>query len=226
MAEAFKDCDEHLIIESMNEPRLVGTKYEWNWNNSTSECRLSAKYINELNQLFVDTVRASGGNNATRYLMVPAYCASPSSACDQLFQLPQDTVEKRIIVEAHAYTPYNFALNTGSADKTFELETATNKKSEISSFMNGLYNRFIKYGVPVVIDEFGALDKGGNTQDRVNFAAYYVASASARGIPCVWWDNHVFKGTGERFGLINRSTLEWVYPEIVQAIQANCLQTR
>ena len=226
MAEAFRDCDDHLILESMNEPRLVGTQYEWNWMNSSSDCRLSAKYINQLNQLFVDTVRASGGNNATRYLAVPAYSAAPWNAADQLFQLPQVFVENRIIVSAHAYTPYNFALNTGSADRTFDLAKDSSKKSEIASFLNVLYNRFIIKGIPVMMDEFGALDKGGNTQDRVNFTAWYVASASTRGITCVWWDNHVFSGTGERFGLIRRTTCEWVYPDIVLAIQANCLYNR
>ena len=133
--------------------------------NSSSDCRLSAKYINQLNQLFVDTVRASGGNNATRYLAVPAYSAAPWNAADQLFQLPQDSVENRIIVSAHAYTPYNFALNTGSADRTFDLAKDSSKKSEIASFLNVLYNRFIIKGIPVMMDEFGALDKGGNTQD-------------------------------------------------------------
>ena len=224
MAEAFRDCDDHLILESMNEPRLVGTQYEWNWMNSSSDCRLSAKYINQLNQLFVDTVRASGGNNATRYLAVPAYSAAPWNAADQLFQLPQDSVENRIIVSAHAYTPYNFALNTGSADRTFDLAKDSSKKSEIASFLNVLYNRFIIKGIPVMMDEFGALDKGGNTQDRVNFTAWYVASASTRGITCVWWDNDVF--SGKRFGLIRRTTCEWVYPDIVLAIQANCLYNR
>ena len=226
MAEAFRDCDDHLILESMNEPRLVGTQYEWNWMNSSSDCRLSAKYINQLNQLFVDTVRSSGGNNATRYLAVPAYCASPWNAVDQLFQLPQDSAENRIIVSAHAYTPYNFALNLGSPDRTFDLKKDANKKSEIASFLNALYNRFIINGIPVMMDEFGALDKGGNTQDRVNFTAYYVASASTRGITCVWWDNHAFSGDGERFGLIRRATREWVYPDIVLAIIENCLYNR
>ena len=226
MAEVFKDCDDHLILESMNEPRLVGTAYEWNWNSSVSECRLSAKYLNQLNQKFVDIVRASGGNNATRYLAVPAYCASPWNAIDQAFQLPEDTVENRIIVSAHAYTPYNFALNLQSGDRTFDIEKDQSKKGEIASFMNGLYNRFIQNGIPVMMDEFGALDKGGNLQDRVNFTAYYVASASARGITCVWWDNHSFTGSGERFGLIRRNTLEWVYPDIALAIQANCLYNR
>ena len=226
MAETFKDCDNHLILESMNEPRLVGTQYEWNWNNSVSDCRLSAKYINQLNQKFVDIVRGSGGNNATRYLAVPAYCAAPWNAADQAFQLPEDTVDNRIIVAAHAYTPYNFALNLQSMDRTFDIEKDQNKKGEIAGFMNALYNRFIRNGIPVMMDEFGALDKDGNLQDRVNFTSYYVASASARGITCVWWDNHNFTGDGERFGLIRRNTLEWVYPDIALAIQANCLYNR
>lgn len=226
MAEAFKDCDDHLILESMNEPRLVGTAYEWNWNSNVSECRLSAKYLNQLNQKFVDIVRASGGNNATRYLAVPAYSASPWYAVDQAFQLPEDTADNRIIVAAHAYTPYNFALNIQSKDRTFDIEKDQSKKGEIANFMNGLYNRFIQNGIPVMMDEFGALDKDGNLQDRVNFTAYYVASASARGITCVWWDNHNFTGGGERFGLIRRNTLEWVYPDIALAIQANCLYNR
>ena len=226
MAEAFKDCDDHLILESMNEPRLVGTAYEWNWNNNVSECRLSAKYLNQLNQKFVDIVRASGGNNATRYLAVPAYSASPWYAVDQAFQLPEDTADNRIIVAAHAYTPYNFALNIQSKDRTFDIEKDQSKKGEIANFMNGLYNRFIQNGIPVMMDEFGALDKDGNLQDRVNFTAYYIASASTRGITCVWWDNHNFTGGGERFGLIRRNTLEWVYPDIALAIQANCLYNR
>ncbi len=226
MAEAFRECDEHLILESMNEPRLVGTQYEWSWNADVPECRLAAKYINQLNQLFVDTVRGTGGNNATRYLAIPAYGAAPWNATDQMFQLPEDTADNRIIVEVHAYTPYNFALNLDSSDRTFDIEQDMDKKREITSFMNNLYDRFIKNGVPVVIDEFGALDKDGNTQDRVNFAAYYIASASTRGITCVWWDNHAFDGNGERFGLIKRSTLEWIYPDIVLAIQENCLYNR
>lgn len=226
MAEAFRDCDDHLILESMNEPRLVGTQYEWNWMNTSSDCRLAAKYINQLNQLFVDTVRATGGNNATRYLAVPGYSASPWYTVDEAFQLPEDQAENRIIVAAHAYTPYNFALNLNSNDRTFDLQKDRSKKNEIASFLNLLYNRFIVKGIPVMMDEFGALDKGGNIQDRVNFTSYYVASASTRGITCVWWDNHGFSGNGERFGLIKRSTLEWVYPDIVLAIQENCLYNR
>ena len=226
MAEMFRDCDDHLILESMNEPRLVGTQYEWNWNAGSAACKEAAECINRLNQLFVDTVRASGGNNATRYLAVPAYCASPWYASDAAFTLPADSAENRIIVSAHAYTPYDFALNLNSKDRTFDLEKDQGKKNEISGFLDKLYNKFVKNGIPVMMDEFGALDKQGNLQARVNFTAYYVASASARGITCVWWDNHGFSGNGERFGLIRRISVEWVFPDIVRAIQENCLYNR
>ena len=222
LAKAFADCDEHLILESMNEPRLVGTSWEWNWDSGSPECLEAADCINRLNQLFVDTVRASGGGNATRFLAVPAYCASPWYAVSEAFVLPQDTVENRIIVEAHAYTPYDFALNQNSRDNTFDLSADKAKKDEITGFLDALYNRFVAVGIPVMMDEFGAMDKSGNTQDRVNFTAWYVAAAAARGIPCFWWDNHTFTGDGERFGLIHRRTCEWIWPDIVQAMMENC----
>ena len=60
----------------------------------------------------------------------------------------------------------------------------------------------------------------------MNFAAYYVASASARNLTCFWWDNHAFTGNGERFGLLERRDIRWVYPDIVLAIQANCMYGR
>ena len=227
MAEAFADCDEHLIMESMNEPRLVdNAQYEWYFSEAAPETIDAAKCINRLNQLFVDTVRETGGNNATRYLMVPAYDASPSAACSELFQLPADTVDNRIIVEVHAYTPYSFAGDMSNSNKTFDLETDRDIKSAIGQQLNELYSTFIVKGIPVVIDEFGALDKGGNIQDRVNFAAYFAVSASARGMTAVWWDNNVFSGQGERFGLIDRNTVQWIYPDIALAIQANCLFNR
>ena len=84
----------------------------------------------------------------------------------------------------------------------------------------------MRNGIPVMMDEFGALDKGGNMQDRVNFTAFYVATATARNIPCVWWDNHNFTGGGERFGIIRRDTLEWACPDIALAIQEYCLKDR
>ena len=214
LAERFRDYDEHLIMESMNEPRLVNTAYEWTFNPSAPECVDAADCLNRLNQLFVDTVRASGGNNASRYLMVPAYDANPGNAIRDSFVIPADSADNKIIISAHAYTPYDFALNQNGTS-TFG---AQNQKADIVNFMNGLYNKYIVNGIPVIIGEYGAMVKGDNLQDRVDWTAFYVVSASARNIPCIWWDNNVFSGNGERFGLLERKSLTFPHQAIVDAI--------
>jgi len=216
LAERFKDYDEHLIFESMNEPRLVNNpnNHEWNLDLKASECLEAVDCLNQLNQLFVDTVRASGGNNETRYLMVPGYCASPTNVLIDQFQFPSDSADNRIIISVHAYTPYSFALDQNGTSK-FSLSSS--QKSEIASFVNNLYKRYIVNGIPVVIGEFGALNKN-NLQDRVDFAAYYTAAASCRNLPVVWWDNGAFNGSGENFGLLKRTNCTWPFPEIVNAI--------
>lgn len=78
-----------------------------------------------------------------------------------------------------------------------------------------LDDMFISKGIPVIIDEFGAVDKK-NTQARAAWFAYYISSAKKHGIKCFVWDNG--QSSGE-FGLLNRSNNTWDYPEIIQAIQ-------
>lgn len=216
LAERFKDYDNHLIFESMNEPRLVGTNYEWNFATATPACIEAADCINKLNQVFVNTVRAGGGQNVDRYLMVPGYAAAPANVLNSLFVLPTDTADNKLIVSVHAYTPYNFALQDGGKN-TFD-NNKYGDTNEIAAFMNNLYNKYIVNGIPVVIGEFGARNKQGNLQDRVNYAAYYSACTSARGMVCCWWDNNGFVGSGELFGIFDRKKMEWPTYDIVLAL--------
>ena len=217
LAERFRDYGEKLIFESMNEPRQKGTDWEWWLDENNPDCREAAECINRLNQAFVDTVRASGGNNADRYLMVPGYDAAPKGALSDLYRLPQGSADNRIIVSVHAYTPYSFALQDEGGTDAFSLTPGV-QTSEIGTFMNDLYRKYIANGVPVVIGEFGARDKNGNTQARVDFAAWYASAAHSRNIPCCWWDNNAFTGNGERFGLLHRADCTWPYPGIVEAL--------
>ena len=216
LAERFRDYDQHLIFESINEPRLKGHQNEWYYSSLVADCRESADCINRLNQVFVDTVRASGGQNADRYLMVPGYDASPDGAVGAAFALPKDSADNRLIVSVHAYTPYSFALQDGG-QAGFSIGSRR-QTGEITGFMNKLYRTFVQKGIPVVIGEFGARDKGGNLQDRVDFASFYTAHALARNMPCCWWDNNSFSGSGENFGLLRRLKNQWMYPEIVEAM--------
>lgn len=216
LAEAFRDYDEKVLFAGMNEPRLVGHNNEWWIDPNNQDCKDAIAIINELNQLFVDTVRASGGNNASRYLICPGYDASPDGALNSGFVFPTDPVDNdhHIILSVHAYTPYNFALESPGVDNW-----SSKKAMDVSNmvgFMNKIYNAYVQKGTPVLIDEFGAMEKNGNTYARTDFAGCFVANAKARGISCIWWDNNVAKGSGERFGIINRKTLEWQFPEIVE----------
>ena len=226
IAERFKDYDEHLIMESLNEPRLIGTDNEWWLDIQKEVCIDSVQCINELNQTFVEVVRASGGNNADRYLMVPGYAASLQGATNQYFVLPEDIDgnQNKILVSVHAYTPYDFALQapgeSGSVD-SFSMDKADSTR-DIDNLMDDLYEKYIQNGTGVVIGEFGARDKNNNTQARTEFAAYYIEAARARGITCCWWDNNAFAGDGENFGLFNRQEITFSYPEILESLMANC----
>ncbi|MDE6763562.1 MAG: glycoside hydrolase family 5 protein, partial [Oscillospiraceae bacterium] len=78
---------------------------------------------------------------------------------------------------------------------------------------------FLSKGIPVIMGEFGTINKS-NTEERVKVAEYYVSTAKKYGVPCVWWDNgSTAQASGsEGFGLLNRSKVEWFYPEIVKAL--------
>lgn len=217
LSQRFMDYDNHLIFAGMNEPRMVGHNNEW-WLNDSEDCKDAVSCVNVLNQAFVDTVRASGGNNTSRYLICPGYDASPDGALNSGFVFPTDPAgdQNRIILSIHAYTPYNFALEMpGVTEWSYKKSSDVNN---MTGFMNKIYNAYVSKGIPVIIDEFGALRKGDNLQSRVEFAAYYVAAARCRGITCIWWDNSAIEGDGELFGIINRNTCEWLYPEIAEAM--------
>ena len=217
IAETFKDYDEHLILESLNEPRLVDTKFEWWLDKNNDQCKDAVSCINQLNQLFVDTVRAAGGKNADRWLLCPGYAASADGAMNEGFAVPNDP-KNRVIVSVHAYTPYTFALDTKGGGE-WSIDNSADCKA-VTDFMDQLYAKFIQKGQPVLIGEFGALNKD-NLEARVQFSAFYVAAARARGISCCWWDNNAFMGGGENFGLLTRGDNFFMYPEIVQALVEN-----
>lgn len=218
VSEKFKDYDEHLIFESINEPRLKGTDNEWWIDTSTDLGKEAIDCIMQVNQEFVDLVRASGGKNETRYLMTPSYCASPDYAVSDLFSLPDDPAG-RTMVSVHAYQPYNFALDANMNNNNF---VADRMGKSLETLMKGLYDKFTSKGIPVVIGEFGSRNKGDNLESRISHAGYYVAAAKAAGITCVWWDNNAFTGSGELFGLFDRKAMSWKYPDIVLALVNNC----
>lgn len=207
IAERFKDYDEHLIFEGQNEPRMVGTSEEWSGGNEEGWA-----VVNATNAAFVEAVRASGGNNAKRHLMIPGYCATSDSGAPDKIVLPEG--DDKIIVSVHAYLPYSFALaDTPSSKFSSEREGATR---DINTLRDTLKSGYIDKGIAVIIGETGARNKD-NLESRVDWAQYYTSTMREIGVTCTWWDNGAFSGNGEKFGLLHRETCTWMYPEVVEA---------
>ncbi|MCL2126931.1 MAG: cellulase family glycosylhydrolase [Treponema sp.] len=207
IAVNFRDFDEKLIFEALNEPRTIGSAAEWTGGTSEEHGVLNDHY-----QLFVDTVRATGGNNGRRILMVNTYAASAEAAAVNGLAVPSDTVPDKIIVSIHAYTPWSFADNSGAnASKTTWSKTNSSDTGPIDTVFNRAYTRFVSQGIPVIMGEFGAVDKG-NTGARAAWAEYYVSCAADKGIPCFYWDD------GGNFKLLDRGSNVFVFPEITAAM--------
>lgn len=202
IATYFKDADYRLIFQTMNEPRIEGASYEWNIDTKNKDCMAAVDVINRLNQTAVDAIRATGGKNAQRWIIVSAYAGSPQSSIVSNFQLPEDEAQK-LIVSVHAYSPYNLCLNVNSPQSTYTSAMA----SDFTGFMKSVNYKFVRKGIPVIIDEMGCINKN-NPDDRYAWAKDYVSAAKQYGIVCCWWDNGVVKGDGELFGLLNRRKLE------------------
>ena len=228
MSEYFKDYDYHLIFETLNEPRLIGTGCEWwfdKWN-IPSEVKDAIDCINKLNQKAVDTIRDTGSNNRGRLIMCPGYDASIDGATVSGFKLPTDISgnKNRIAVSVHAYSPYNFAMNVGSGSTSTYTSSI---KSELRDLFSTLKSNFRDKGIPVVIGEFGSTDKN-NTAERVKWATDYTALAKKNKIPCVLWDNNafaVYNGSSivlnsEYHGYINRKNNTVTSPakDVIEAL--------
>lgn len=227
-AEYFKDYDYHLIFETLNEPRLIGTGYEWWFNKWSipSEVKDAIDCINKLNQKAVDTIRNTGSNNRGRLIMCPGYDASIDGATVSGFKLPTDISgnKNRIAVSVHAYSPYNFAMNVGSGSTSTYTSSI---KNELQDLFSTLKSTFRDKGIPVVIGEFGSTDKN-NTAERVKWATDYTALAKKNKIPCVLWDNNafaVYNGSNivlnsEYHGYINRkdNTVTSPAKDVIEAL--------
>jgi len=205
IAGNFRNYNEKLVFEGLNEPRTIGSSAEW--NGGTAEERAN---LNEHYKVFVETVRASGGNNDKRILILNTYGASGLAAAMNGLTLPADTVKNKIIVSYHAYEPYNFALNKESTVKTWS-QSNSSDTSPIKERIDRANSTFVSKGIPVIIGEFGALDKN-NEAARAAWVEYYVKYAAQKGIKCFWWDD------GGDFKLYNRRENTFYYPQIKDAI--------
>jgi endoglucanase len=223
ISERFKGYGSNLIFEAMNEPRLKGVKDEWNLHRNPPLYKEAIETLNKLNQDFLNTVRSSGGNNAGRYLLFSGIAASPESVLHDSFALPTDTADDKLIVSVHSYRPWNFAMAALEDPKSVSCFDRTKPEStrDIDGFMSDLHDKFIAFGIPVILGEYGAIDKNNNTADRAEYYEYFTAAAKKHRMPCIAWDNGIKNNPGDGYALLDRRTLKWHYPEILDAIMRN-----
>ncbi|MBL7254299.1 cellulase family glycosylhydrolase [Paractinoplanes lichenicola] len=226
VATKFQGYNDHLIFESMNE------NFDGQYGNPTQPCYSN---INAYNQIFVDTVRRTGGTNASRWLLTPGWNTNIDHTVGSGFVLPTDQYrsstipanEQRIMISVHYYDPWDFA---GQEDGTITQwgAGATNpaKKSTWGQedFMDGqlkkMYDKFVTRGYPVFVGEYGSIDKttydSTNNRYRADYARTLVATAKKYGAATAYWDNGWNGQHG--FGLFNRSSATVTQQGIIDAI--------
>lgn len=226
ISETFNDnYDEHLIFETMNEPRNSAHEHCWNPQpKNCKECKADVKLLNELNQLILETIRASGGNNANRFVMIPGMGTSISTALADYFELPKDSAKDKLLVTVHLY-PLD-AGGTGKGAHHFNSQT----KNEIIKNFRLLNEKFSSKGIPVVLGECGASRKAGSYwengkekkitdyvvtyEDRLNCFTFLASQTGKYAMPMLNWDCGGIGG----MATVDRKKCKIVEPEYNAAV--------
>ena len=198
ISERFKDYDENLVFDVMNEPRVAKAEDEWQGNEESREV------VNHLNFAALETIRNGGGYNATRYVMIPTYAASGLPENVNALKLPEDD---RVLVSVHYYH------DTAHQSKFYDAEDVWGNMSklELYKIFRNIHDKFIAKGYGVVLSEFGYTDRE-HIDNLAENTRFYVNLAEKLGFSCMVWDN------GESFMLIDRKNLSQKYPQYVEAI--------
>lgn len=203
IAERFRDYSDYLIFESANEE--LGGRFD---ENSPLYCSDSVvtyltddeRYAltNEINQTFVDVVRATGGNNATRFLLIAGYSTDINQTCDDRFQMPKDTADSKLMVSVHYYDPWSYcgASSAASATKWGKVSDYEYMDQQLAKM-----TKFTEAGYGVVIGEYGALPCSDGLKD--NTLAYHTAFLDActkyNLTNCLWDCSGLYKRVSQTF---------------------------
>ena len=222
IAQKFKYKGEFLIFESMNEIHDGG----WGWGDNLNDQGKQYAILNEWNQVFVDAVRAVGGENDDRFLGIPGYCTNADLTLKHL-SLPEDEAEGRLMVAVHFYDPYEYTLNakfsewghTGASGK----KETWGDEDNVKKVFGQLSEKYVAQGIPVYIGEMGCVHRGNERAEsfRKYYLEYVCKAAREYGMAPFYWDNGA-KGAGrECSGLFDHATGEYLNngKEIVEVMK-------
>lgn len=214
IAAHFENYGDKLIFESMNEIHV---------GYSSTPNPAYYPIINNLNQAFVDTVRASGGNNSSRILVVPGYNTNINNTLAG-FVAPNDPADGKLILSCHYYDPWTFATEGASqvwgADYPIRDDEKWAQEDWVLQQFDSLKNTYISQGLPVILGEYGAV----NPYDAINvpyrryWMEYVTKAAHDRGIVPIYWDNGGMGSGKEALGLFNRDNNTVVHQNILDTM--------
>lgn len=194
IAERFKNYSDYLIFESMNE---VGFDTLYNKNKADAY-----NLINKINQDFVDIIRATGGNNAKRHLLIAGYYTDIEHTCDSLYKMPDDKAG-RCILSVHYYTPWDFC----TCDRKHTWGTNSEVR-QMETLIGKMKKNFVDKGIPVIIGEYAA--SGSDLSSCIFFIEKLNKLCSDYGIATFIWDS------GSQ---VNRKTYKWRTPQYLEALK-------
>ncbi|MCL2804860.1 MAG: glycoside hydrolase family 5 protein [Treponema sp.] len=205
IAVKFIDTSYDLLFESFNE------LHDGSWGNGNAAQHAR---VNELNQIFVDTVRETGGKNSSRFLVIPGWVTRPSVTVTSLV-MPEDSAADKIFVAIHYYDPYDFSGDASWNTWGQKSNTITGpggnswaNESHVRTQFNNVKTRFTDNGIPVILGEYGAVRQSSATgkAHRLYYMEYVTKHAVDCGFIPIYWDNGGSNAGGEGFGLFNRLT--------------------
>lgn len=204
IAKKFQDKGPWLIFEVLNEIHDGG----WGWGDNRNDGGKQYNTLNEWNAAAVEAIRATGRENATRWIAVPSYVTNFDFAVKYL-KLPADPA-KRLMVTIHFYDPNRYTLDAEFSE--WGHLAAPDKKlnwgdeDNVRDIFAAMKTKFINAGTPVYIGEIGCVRRGDERSEA--FRKYYLefvcAAARTYCMAPIFWDNG-YLGTGkEQSGLIDR----------------------
>lgn len=207
IATRFQDKGEFLIFESFNEV------HDGDWGQGGNRLDGGTQYgvINEWNQIFVDAVRATGGQNTNRYLGVPGYATDADLTIDYM-ELPEDPTPNRLLVSVHFYEPTEFTLTAEYSEWGHTAASGTyvegGNEDNVQAVFGALKTRFVDNGIPVYFGEMGCVrhESERSEQFRRYYFEYVFKAAHDYGIVPFCWDNGYAGAGKEQSGLFDRAT--------------------
>jgi endoglucanase len=180
IATYFANRDEHLVFEALNE--------ESNFDGAGSEKQAHAM-LGHVNQLFIDIVRGTGGNNAKRLLIIAGYNTDIVKTTSGNFVIPKDTIPHKILLSVHYYTPWQFAGMTEDASwgKMRQTWGTAADFAELNGLLDKLQAYSTKNDIPVFIGEFG-VDVRKDPDSRLRWMTAVAQGALARKMVPVLWE--------------------------------------